>query len=66
MAAGGLPISMISSITSELLLSDPLLVPVATCAGMMATEAWEGMATGAGVSAMSVGVTPTRLIDEGV
>ena len=58
-------ISMISSISSELSLSEPLLVPAVTCAGMVAIEAWEGMAAGAGVAVVAVGVTSTVLRYEG-
>ena len=57
MAAGGPPISMISSIPSEMSLSDPLFVTAVTCAVMVVTQAWEGMPTGAGVAVMAVGVT---------
>ena len=48
---------MIYSIPSELLLSYPLLVTGVTCAVMLETEAWGGMATGSGVAVMSVGVS---------
>ena len=57
MAAGGLLISMIYIIPSELSLSYTLLVPAVTCAGMVATDTWEGMAAVAGVAVMAVGVT---------
>ena len=39
MAAGGISISIISSIPSELSFLEPLLVPEVICAGMVATEA---------------------------
>ena len=62
---GVLPISMIFSIPSEMSLSYTLLVPEVTCAGMVATEAWERMAVGAGVAVMEVGVASTGVRDEG-
>ena len=46
-------------------LSDPFLFASVTCTGMVATEAWEGMAAGAGVAVIAVGVVSTVLIDEG-
>ena len=61
--AGGLHISMISSIPSELSISDSLLVPAVTFTGMVATEAWEGTATGAGVVVVAVGFTTTGVRD---
>ena len=66
MAAGGLPISLISSIPSELSLSDPLLVPAVTWLGMVARKEWELIATGEGVAVMEVGVTSTGLRDKGI
>ena len=63
MGVGGLPISMISSIPSKLLLSDSLLVPAVTCVVMVVTEAWEGMSVGEGVAVMEVGVTSTVVRD---
>ena len=55
---------MIYSVSSKLSLSDPLLVPAVTCAGMATTEAWERIAMGAGVAVAEVGVTSTGLRDE--
>ena len=65
MVEGGLPISMISSIPSELLLSDALLITEVTFADMVAIEAWEVMAMGAGIAVMAVGVTSTVVRDKG-
>ena len=63
-AAGGLPISMISSIPSELSLLDTLLGPAVTCAGIVAIEAWEGRAAGSGVALVEVGVTSAVVRDK--
>ena len=41
-----------------------MLVPAVTCAGMVATEVLEGMAAGAGVAVMAVGVIPTEVRDK--
>ena len=65
MAVGGILISMISSIPSELSLSDPFLVPEVTFAGMVATYFLEGVPSGAGVAVMPVGFTPMGVRDEG-
>ena len=56
---------MISSISPELLISYQLLVTAVSCARMVATEAWEGMAAGAGVVVISVEFTSTGVRDEG-
>ena len=64
MTARVITFSMISSIPSEISLSYLLLVPAVTCAGMGAIEAWEGMAAGAGVAVMAVGVISMGLRDE--
>ena len=42
-----------------------MLVPEVTRAGMVETEAWEGMAAGAGVAVISVEFTSTGVRDEG-
>ena len=50
---------MISSIPSDLSLSDPLLIPAVTCAGVIATEALEAKAVGVGVVVIAMGITST-------